>query len=164
MRESGSQILQQPIGELGSSILAQPVRESDTPIRAQPARELDIQITQQSIAELPWSHNVTLLETLKKTQDRLWYAKQSLEHGWSRNVLALQIESSLHLRQGRALTNFKRTLPPPQSGQETPQKYDSGDGVPRISTRATARTPQGMVGFRTSQDFRRSASEIDQNS
>ena len=38
-----------------------------------------------------------------------------MEHGWSRNVLALQIESGLHTRQGKAVTNFKATLPPPQS-------------------------------------------------
>jgi predicted nuclease of restriction endonuclease-like (RecB) superfamily len=64
---------------------------------------------------LPWWHNVILLEKLKVPQDRLWYARQALEHGWSSNVLALQIQSGLHRRQGKALTNFKRTLPPPQS-------------------------------------------------
>ena len=46
---------------------------------------------------------------------RLWYAGKAVEHGWSRNVLALQIESGLHNRQGKAVTNFKATLPPAQS-------------------------------------------------
>ena len=47
--------------------------------------------------------------------DRLWYASKAVEHGWSRNVLALQIEAGLHQRQGKAVTNFKTTLPPAQS-------------------------------------------------
>ena len=47
--------------------------------------------------------------------DRLWYAGKAVEHGWSRNVLALQIEAGLHKRQGKAVTNFKATLPPAQS-------------------------------------------------
>ena len=72
-------------------------------------------ITQQPVVELPWWHNVILLEKLKASHERLWYARQALEHGWSRNALVLQTESHLHLRQGKALTNFKRTLPPPQS-------------------------------------------------
>ena len=44
-----------------------------------------------------------------------WYAAKAIEHGWSRNVLALQIGASLHKRHGRAVTNFKTTLPPTQS-------------------------------------------------
>jgi predicted nuclease of restriction endonuclease-like (RecB) superfamily len=75
----------------------------------------DEEIVQQLVAQLPWGHNVKLIETIKDPADRLWYAKQAIEHGWSRNVLAHQIESGLHRRQGKALTNFARTLPAPQS-------------------------------------------------
>jgi len=39
----------------------------------------------------------------------------TIEHGWSRAILALHIESSLYRRQGKALTNFVRTLPSSQS-------------------------------------------------
>jgi predicted nuclease of restriction endonuclease-like (RecB) superfamily len=72
-------------------------------------------IVQQLVAQLPWGHNVKLIEALKDPEERLWYARQTVEHGWSRNVLAHQIESGLHRRQGKALTNFARTLPAPQS-------------------------------------------------
>jgi predicted nuclease of restriction endonuclease-like (RecB) superfamily len=55
------------------------------------------------------------LEKLKDPATRLWYAAKTVEHGWSRNVLSLQIEANLHKRQGRAITNFEQTLPPLQS-------------------------------------------------
>jgi predicted nuclease of restriction endonuclease-like (RecB) superfamily len=41
--------------------------------------------------------------------------QQTIENGWSRNVLALQVESGLYQRQGRAVSNFTRTLPAAQS-------------------------------------------------
>ncbi|TJW88629.1 MAG: DUF1016 domain-containing protein, partial [Mesorhizobium sp.] len=75
----------------------------------------DEEFVQQVVAQLPWGHNVKLVEALKDPTERLWYAHQAIEHGWSRNVLAHQIESQLHRRQGKALTNFARTLPAPQS-------------------------------------------------
>lgn len=59
--------------------------------------------------------NVSLLDTVKATQERAWYAEQTIEHGWSRPVLVHQIESNLFARQGSALTNFSRTLPAEQS-------------------------------------------------
>ena len=46
---------------------------------------------------------------------RLWYAEATLEHGWSRPVLATQVETGLRERQGRAITNFGRALPPADS-------------------------------------------------
>jgi predicted nuclease of restriction endonuclease-like (RecB) superfamily len=64
---------------------------------------------------LPWGHNVRLLDHLKSPNHRLWYARQAIEHGWSRAILEAQIESRLHERAGKALTNFQATLPPPHS-------------------------------------------------
>jgi predicted nuclease of restriction endonuclease-like (RecB) superfamily len=75
----------------------------------------DEQIVQQAAAQIPWFHNVVLLEKVKDPAARLWYAQQTIEHGWSRNVLVHQIESKLYQRQGKAITNFERTLPAPQS-------------------------------------------------
>jgi predicted nuclease of restriction endonuclease-like (RecB) superfamily len=69
----------------------------------------------EPFASLPWGHNLLLLHKLEKPADRLWYAAKAVEHGWSRNVLALQIETGLHRRQGKAVTNFQTTLPPAQS-------------------------------------------------
>jgi predicted nuclease of restriction endonuclease-like (RecB) superfamily len=72
-------------------------------------------IVQAPLAQLPWYHHLALLDKLTSPADRLWYAGKAVEHGWSRNVLVLQIESGLHQRQGKAVTNFKTTLPPTQS-------------------------------------------------
>ncbi|HEY3742515.1 MAG TPA: PDDEXK nuclease domain-containing protein [Bryobacteraceae bacterium] len=72
-------------------------------------------IVQQPAAQLPWFHNCILLDKVKDPKERLWYIEQSLANGWSRNVLILHIESGLFERQGKAVTNFKATLPQPQS-------------------------------------------------
>jgi predicted nuclease of restriction endonuclease-like (RecB) superfamily len=72
-------------------------------------------IVQAPLAQLSWYHHLALLDKLDDQAQRLWYAAQTVEHGWSRNILALQIESGLHLRQGKAVSNFKTTLPPRRS-------------------------------------------------
>jgi predicted nuclease of restriction endonuclease-like (RecB) superfamily len=73
------------------------------------------EFVQQPVAQLPWSHVVTLLDKLDDAHRRLWYAEKSLEHGWSRSVLTMQIETAAHERAGNAVTNFAERLPPPQS-------------------------------------------------
>ncbi len=73
------------------------------------------EMLQRSVASLPWGHNVELLDRLDTMEERLWYAAKAVEHGWSRAVLAHQIMSKLHLRAGRAVTNFDRVLAVPQS-------------------------------------------------
>jgi predicted nuclease of restriction endonuclease-like (RecB) superfamily len=75
----------------------------------------DRQIVQEVLAQITWYHNVALLDKLKKPEERLWYARQAIANGWSRNVLALQIERNLHERHGKAITNFPATLPPADS-------------------------------------------------
>ena len=75
----------------------------------------DAEVVQQVVARLPWGHAIKLLEAIKEPTERLWYARQAVEHGWSRNVLVHQVESGLYHRQGKGLTNFARTLPAPQS-------------------------------------------------
>jgi predicted nuclease of restriction endonuclease-like (RecB) superfamily len=72
-------------------------------------------ILQQVAAKLPWGHIMVLIDAVKSSIERDWYARQTIEHGWSRNVMALQIDSGLFNRQGGALTNFERTLPAEQS-------------------------------------------------
>ena len=72
-------------------------------------------IGQQLAGQIPWFHNCVLLDKVKDPQERLWYIQQTIENGWSRNVLVMQIESQLYARQGGAITNFERTLPSPQS-------------------------------------------------
>ncbi|OHB67017.1 MAG: hypothetical protein A2Y76_07555 [Planctomycetes bacterium RBG_13_60_9] len=72
-------------------------------------------IVPQLVAQLPWAHNVLLIQKIKDVSTRLWYMRQTLAQGWSRNVLALMIDARAHERQGKAITNFDRQLPPPQS-------------------------------------------------
>ncbi len=67
------------------------------------------------MAEVPWTHNVLLLERLGDLDERRWYAARTLDHGWSVSVLTHQIDSDLYHRQGQAITNFEATLPPPDS-------------------------------------------------
>ena len=75
----------------------------------------DEQIVQAALAQITWYHNIALVEKLNAPEERLWYARQTVQNGWSRNVMVHQIESGLYRRQGKALTNFTRTLPAPQS-------------------------------------------------
>jgi predicted nuclease of restriction endonuclease-like (RecB) superfamily len=75
----------------------------------------DESMLQQSAAKIPWFHNCLLLDKVHGAAEREWYIQQAIEHGWSRNILAHQIDSGLFARQGHAITNFDRTLPPAQS-------------------------------------------------
>lgn len=70
---------------------------------------------QQVAAQLPWFHLCTLIDKLKTREKREWYLAKAIEHNWSRNVLVIQIETRLHERSGKAVTNFKERLPAPQS-------------------------------------------------
>lgn len=75
----------------------------------------DEQIVQQLAGQIPWFHNCLLLDRVKDVSERIWYIQQTIQGGWSRNVLTQQIENGLYQRQAGALTNFRATLPRPQS-------------------------------------------------
>jgi predicted nuclease of restriction endonuclease-like (RecB) superfamily len=66
-------------------------------------------------AQIPWGHNMIILDKLEDIDQRKWYIQQTIENGWSRSMLEMWIESDLYKRQGKAITNFKQTLPIPQS-------------------------------------------------
>lgn len=70
---------------------------------------------QEDLAQIPWYHHIALLEKLDNSAERLWYASQAKAHGWSHNILVLQIQGRAHERQGKAISNFKTTLPPVES-------------------------------------------------
>jgi predicted nuclease of restriction endonuclease-like (RecB) superfamily len=75
----------------------------------------DKKFVQQVVAQLPWGHQLRILDLAKTRAKREWYVRRAIHEGWSRNVVVHQIESGLYGRQGRALTNFDRTLPASQS-------------------------------------------------
>ncbi|HEV2269878.1 MAG TPA: DUF1016 N-terminal domain-containing protein [Steroidobacteraceae bacterium] len=87
--------------------------------------DLDRRSPPQPVAEIPWGHNVILLEKLTNSDQRLWYARQVTAGGWSRSMLKHWIESGLYSRQGKAVTNFKTALSQPQMGRS--QQLGGGD-------------------------------------
>lgn len=73
------------------------------------------EFVQQVAAQIPWFHNCLLLDKTDDPHEHEWYARQTIEHGWSRAILSLQIVNRTYKRHGKAITNFSRTLPSPQS-------------------------------------------------
>ena len=103
----------QPVAQL------QPAENADLvkvpqPVAQMPANELSTNL-QQLVAKIPWGHNILLMEKVKDLPTRLWYMQQTIEQGWSRDILGQMIKSSAHKRQGEAITNFGQRLPSPQS-------------------------------------------------
>ena len=100
-------ILQQFAANSGSEILQQPAAKFNTEFSQQVANQL-----KRDIFSIPWGHHMLLIDKfLTEPQKALFYVQQVIENGWSRNVLHNYIDSSLYERQGKALSNFTRTLP-----------------------------------------------------
>ncbi|NDY72701.1 DUF1016 domain-containing protein [Desulfobacter hydrogenophilus] len=89
------------------------------PIEKQAVAPIDsTEKRQQAVAQLvqiPWSHNLIIISKCKEITEALYYVNKTMAHNWSRNVLTHQIESGLYQREGKAVTNFAKTLPAPQS-------------------------------------------------
>lgn len=66
----------------------------------------------QLVAQLPWKHNITLMQKVKDKEIRKWYMNKCLEDGWSDSVLVYQIDTNLYDRQEKAIkhNNFELTL------------------------------------------------------
>lgn len=75
----------------------------------------DETIVQRSVAQLPWRHNICLMEKVKEPNRRLAYAMAAIKYGWSKNILELQLENYTIERTGKLPTNFDKTLPDVQS-------------------------------------------------
>ena len=77
------------------------------------------QITQQVVEQIkqdlfsvPWGHHMLLIDKFKNSPEKaLFFVHQTVENGWSRNMLLNFMGTDLYERQGKALTNFQRTLP-----------------------------------------------------
>lgn len=75
----------------------------------------DAEFVQGVLAQLPWYHQLALLDKLPGPETRRWYAAKAIEHNWSRNILVMQIETRLLERSGKAISNFESRLPKPES-------------------------------------------------
>ncbi|ABQ25217.1 PDDEXK nuclease domain-containing protein [Geotalea uraniireducens] len=114
-------ILPQAVAKLKSSpmdqqIIAEMIEmgKGPHPVAQLPINDLSANL-QQLVAKIPWGHNILLMEKVKNLSTRLWYIQQTIEHGWSRDMLGEMIKSNAHERQGAAVTNFGQRLPSPQS-------------------------------------------------
>jgi predicted nuclease of restriction endonuclease-like (RecB) superfamily len=101
----GSVILQQAVAKLEPSLKTPAI------INHPPCPR----IVQDLLAQIPWGHNILLMEKFKDLPTRLWYAQQAIVNGWSRDTLTSMIKNCTHERQGAAVTNFANRLPAPQS-------------------------------------------------
>jgi predicted nuclease of restriction endonuclease-like (RecB) superfamily len=102
-------ILQQPVAKISSEV--RPESQMVAPLHGKDIMEN----LQRFVANIPWGHNILLMQKIKDLPTRLWYMRQAIENGWSRDVLGMMIKSEAHNRQGTAVTNFSAQLPSPQS-------------------------------------------------
>lgn len=110
-----AELLAPPVQEVRARKLALPAQEMTTDgLSTKLAPPVQVLLPAEILA-IPWAHNIVIVQKIKDHETRLWYARMTAEHGWSRNILALQIDGEAHKRHGKAVTNFKNTLPSPQS-------------------------------------------------
>ncbi len=83
--------------------------------RPHQAEQHDFEILQRAVAKIPWSHNILLMEKVRNPSIRLWYVRQTIEQGWSRDTLLAMVKGSAHERHGAMVNNFSDRLPPVQS-------------------------------------------------
>jgi len=76
-------------------------------------------IAKQPVSQLPWGQIIRLMQMVKDPAARDFYIREALAHGWSRNILEIQIQNQLHLRAGKAQNNFALTMPPAESDMAT---------------------------------------------
>lgn len=75
----------------------------------------DYEIVQRVVAQIPWRSNISLMDKLTNPKSRIWYAQKTIENGWSKTILDMQIESRLMERAGQSVNNFPAALPPTDS-------------------------------------------------
>lgn len=66
----------------------------------------------QLVAQLPWTHNIILIEKVKDRKIRKWYIERCIKEGWSKNILIYQINTQLYIRQEKNIkhNNFNLVL------------------------------------------------------
>jgi len=105
-------ILQQPVEELENTALAQ---RNDSRNKVLIRQQLVDELTKHPIFYIPWGHHIQIFTKSKTIKEAMFYIQKTIENGWSRAVLMNFMEADLFSAQGKALTNFTRLLPEPQS-------------------------------------------------
>ena len=75
----------------------------------------DFETVQRVVAQIPWRSNISLMDKLPDEESRIWYAQKTIENGWSKTILDMQIQSGLMERTGKSVNNFPAALPPADS-------------------------------------------------
>ncbi len=96
-----SATIQQVIGLIGQQAVDQ----------LQNTERQPVEFVQQAVAQIPWGHNILIFTKAMTIAEAYFYIQKTIENGWSRDILGLQIKGDLYNRQGKAITNFKLTLP-----------------------------------------------------
>ena len=65
----------------------------------------------QKLFLIPWGHHIQIFTKCKNVTEALFYINKTVENGWSRAVLLNMISGNLYQSQGKAITNFSKTLP-----------------------------------------------------
>jgi predicted nuclease of restriction endonuclease-like (RecB) superfamily len=114
------QFYQHPIGQQPVDQLPENTKIAD-PIVQQPVAQLQTstkliqqpiaQIGQQPVTQIPWGHNILIFSKSKDLSEARFYIQETIANGWSREILGSQLKSDLYARQGKAIHNFKNTLP-----------------------------------------------------
>jgi len=112
-REYGQlSVLQQPAAKLSNEVFSS---ELSPRSEGQLLPSIYFGDSQQLVLKIPWGHNILLMEKVSDFVVREWYMRQTVENGWTRDTLSSMVRSDVYKRQGKAVTNFEKRLPPPQS-------------------------------------------------
>ena len=121
----GNKKVQQAVGQMQKQL---PAKKVQPPV-GQMQKQLPFKIVQPPVGQfkpavkkilllvtqIPWSHNIIIIEKTNSIDEALFYIKQTIENNWSRNMLLNQVALQLHKRKGKAINNFASTLPAVQS-------------------------------------------------
>lgn len=107
-----SEFVQQPVAQIQTA-----EKQQKTIVQQVVAQTYETAFSESVLSKISWSHHIILMDKEAHLGKRLWYMHHCIEHGISRNVLAMQMESRLFERQveTKKITNFKETLPPTKS-------------------------------------------------
>ncbi|MBI5325330.1 MAG: DUF1016 domain-containing protein [Ignavibacteriae bacterium] len=123
---SGKLKLPQPVEQFKFNPEIQKSQQLVSQISKQHREKNKSQFRQQAVAQnkfeikdilslVPWGHHIQIITKCQDIDPALFYILNTIENNWSRSILIDQIETKLFERQGKAITNFKLTLPQPQS-------------------------------------------------